>query len=436
VWHSCSIGLSRNAGSISQLCSKLDGWPLAIELIAASAWSLTPSQMVESLERRFELLISDQRGIPVRQRSLRAVLEAAVELLDPQSREILPALALFQGGFRAEQAMAVIGPEVITALAALQRQALLQTQETEQGLRFALLETVRDYASTLLENHSAQTWKTAHVCHFLTATHEARKQWDGPHSELALRFFEEERANLIAALSYGTPEQATELLASAWPLWNAYGLAEEGATLLETALIRTPHDPEAWLGLGRLQVTLGRLSEAQLALTRSEEGFTSASPRQPTAIFQRALAARDAGNREQACSAFQRFAEVCADDPWAVQWAERERLQLCGEALPSNELPELGEVLLELGFVAAAQGDLATGRALVGDARASFHQNGDTRLCQIAAERLARIASQQRDALGARRATDEALSLARQHDDPGAIARLMRLQWQNLRIPS
>lgn len=425
----------RNAESITQLCCKLDGWPLALELIAASAWSLTPHQMVERLERRFEVLVTEQRGIPERQKSLRAVLEAAVELLDEDSRETLPALSLFRGSFRAEQALAVVGPKAAHALTALQRQALLQTQETESGLRFSLLETVRDYASTLLAPPHATTWKAAHASHFLHAAQDARNQWDGPHSELALRFFDEERENLLAALQYSTPEQAVSLLAAAWPFWNATGLAEEGTQLLEAALTHAPDSAEAWLGLGRLQVSLGRLSEAQLSLARSEEGFTSSCPRQPTAIFQRALAARDAGNLEQACSAFQRFAEVCADDPWAVQWAERERAQLCGDSVES-ELPEIGEVLLELGFVAAAQGDLATGRALVSDARASFQQNGDTRLCQIASERLARIAGQQKDAQGARRATDEALALARQNDDPGAIARLMRLQWQNLRIPT
>lgn len=426
---------ARNAESLTQLCCKLDGWPLAIELIAASAWSLTPSQMVERLERRFELLVTEQRGIPERQKSLRAVLEAAVELLDEESRRTLPTLSLFRGGFRPEQALAVVGPETAHTLSALQRQALLQTHETETGLRFSLMETVRDYAETLLDSDDATRGKAAHATHFLTEAQAARELWDGPHSELALRFFDEERENLLAALRYGTPEQSVALLAYAWPLWNAAGLAEEGTQLLERALIASPSSPEAWLGLGRLQITLGRLSEAQLSLTRSEEGFTSDSPRQTTAIFQRALAARDAGNLEQACSAFQRFAEASADDPWVVQWAERERTQLCGNATTS-ELPELGEVLLELGFVAAAQGDLATGRALVSDARASFQQNGDTRLCLIATERLARIAGQQKDAAGARRATDEALALARQNDDPGTIARLMRLQWQNLRIPT
>lgn len=425
----------RNAESLFQLCSRLDGWPLAIELIAALAWSLTPAQMVERLERRFELLVSDQRGVPERQKSLRAVLEAAVELLDAQSQACLPALALFRGGFRPEQALAVAGPEVASAIASLQRQALLQTRETETGLRFEFLETVRTYAATLANPEALAPARQAHAAYFLAAAQEARQQWDGPHSELALCFFEEERENLRAALDYADPRTAIELLAAAWPLWNAYGLAEEGAQLLERALILTPDSPEAWLGLGRLQVALGRLSEAQLSLTRSEEGFTGDSPRQPTAIFQRALAARDAGNIQQACSALQRFAELCADDPWAVQWVEREREQLCGGATGS-ELPEIGEVLLELGFVAAAQGDLATGRTLVSDACASFLQNGDTRHCQIAAERLARIASQQRDALGARRATDEALALARQNDDPGAIARLMRLQWQNLSMPT
>ena len=140
---------SRNAEVVRLVCERLEGWPLAIELAASWAKTVSPSQMLnDMLADRFALLESRRRDISARHRTMRAVLDSGVGLLSADLRELFSRLAVFNGGWTLEAAAFVCRrPDVLYAMESLSEQCLIQTENSNgDRLRFRMLDTVRDYA--------------------------------------------------------------------------------------------------------------------------------------------------------------------------------------------------------------------------------------------------------------------------------------------------
>ena len=127
---------------IEQICARLDGLPLAIELAAARMKVLTPAAILERLGRRLDLLSSGSRDAPARQQTLRAAIGWSYDLLEPSAQTIFERLGVFSGGFTLEAAEAVCGFDALDGIAALVEHSLL----TSRSGRFEMLETVREYA--------------------------------------------------------------------------------------------------------------------------------------------------------------------------------------------------------------------------------------------------------------------------------------------------
>ncbi len=138
----------RNAETVRQVCERLEGWPLAIELAASWAKTISPSQMLNMLADRFALLESRRRDISARHRTMRAVLDSGVGLLAADLRELFSRLAVFNGGWTLEAAAFVCRrPVVLYAMESLAEQCLIQTESSNgDRLRFRMLDTLRDYA--------------------------------------------------------------------------------------------------------------------------------------------------------------------------------------------------------------------------------------------------------------------------------------------------
>src|SRR5262249_47653115 len=142
-----------NAPAVAELCVRLDGLPLAIELAAARAKLLSPQALLARIEQRLDLLTSGPRDLPVRQQTLRATIDWSYGLLEPDEQTLFTRLAVFHGGCTLEAAEAVCsGDGLIAGLAALVDDNMLRQEEQADGEpRFTMLETIRSYARERLE---------------------------------------------------------------------------------------------------------------------------------------------------------------------------------------------------------------------------------------------------------------------------------------------
>ncbi|MGH3145932.1 MAG: BTAD domain-containing putative transcriptional regulator, partial [Rubrobacter sp.] len=234
---------SENAWSVAEICRKLDGIPLAIELATARTATLAVEQLAERMDDSLELLTVGNRTVEPRRRTLRAALDWSHEPLSKPERTLFRRLSVFAGGFSLEAAEAVgavgnvgRGSDALDLLSQLVEKSLVSVEE---GRRYRLLEPVRLYAQERLEESSeAQDARTRHAEHYLAFAEEA--DLVGPDQAEWLERLEVELANLRAALSWffagGYVERGTRLAAALGArFWNMSG-PSEGKTWLECGL--------------------------------------------------------------------------------------------------------------------------------------------------------------------------------------------------------
>ncbi|MES2464069.1 MAG: tetratricopeptide repeat protein [Armatimonadota bacterium] len=224
-----------NAAAIARVCARLDGIPLAIELCAAWASMLTPAQMLEKLDRRFDLLVSRRTDITPRHRTLRAALEYSYLQLPTELQRLFARLSVFRGGWSLEAAVAVAGeseyPDLLTMLAEvteLRERSLIVAEELSLGdsgpeMRYRILETLREFASEQLTYADRNARRRAHAEYFLRLA----KQGDTPVSRL-----DHEQENLRSVLAWSLESQEIEIgLALGGALrryWSVRGRLAEG----------------------------------------------------------------------------------------------------------------------------------------------------------------------------------------------------------------
>lgn len=226
------------ARAVAEVCVRLDGLPLAIEMAAAQIKYLTPVAIVQALERSTGSLASQARNLPDRHRSLRACIAWSYGLLTPIQQGHLRTLGVFHGGFTAEAAMAVAGadsaPATPDALAALIDKGLVEMTSQSEGIpRMMLLETVREFA---LEELAAQGEEQAshrrHARYFLDLARRAEPRLHGAEQDLWAQRLESEQSNFRAAMEWALGGGEAELAADlAWALhwlWYFYGHNREG----------------------------------------------------------------------------------------------------------------------------------------------------------------------------------------------------------------
>ena len=266
-----------DAAVIAAICARLDGLPLAIELAAARTKVLAPAAIQQRLERRLDLLSSGPRDAPRRQQTLRAAIGWSYDLLDPEARVLFARLGVFAGGFTLEAAELVCGPDAFDGIAGLADHSLLR----RDGERFALLETIREFALEQLGDDRAV--RDRHAQAFAQLLDGADVGMRGPDVAAWQARLDAEHDNLRAALRHAIAARdagsALRLTVAASHYWATRGHVAEGRQLTEAALELEGGPPElrmhALNGAGILAAEQGDFAaarehfEASLALART-----------------------------------------------------------------------------------------------------------------------------------------------------------------------
>jgi predicted ATPase/DNA-binding SARP family transcriptional activator len=259
---------------IAQLCSDLDGIPLAIELAAARAKLLSPAAMLERLGQKLELLASGPRDLPARQQTLRATIDWSYDLLGERERRLFARLGVFVGGCTLEAAEAVCGDgAVLEDLASLVDKSLIRLRSLGKESRFWLLRTMREYALERLAGSGDEAEiRRRHLAHYLALAEAADPQLNGPELEEWSDRLEREHGNLRAAIDVALaddqPETALRIAAALRRFWEFHGHLAEGLRTTLTALEAATAAPAevratAWTGAGVLAGERGDFAAAQ-----------------------------------------------------------------------------------------------------------------------------------------------------------------------------
>src|SRR5215204_2227397 len=261
-----------NARAVAEICRRLDGLPLAIELAAARVGLLSVEQISEKLEDSLKLLSAGDRTAVPRQRTLRGTLDWSHDLLSEQEQKLFRRLSVFAGGWTL-RAAEVVGSgdsvgrgEVLDLLSALVERSLVVSEPTaDGGVRHRLLEPVRPYAQEKLkERRNAESVRRRHAEYFLTLAEEAEPELWKSEDAVWLERLEAEHDNLRTALSWALERVEAELvlrLAGAlWRFWMTRGYYEEGRRWFEGALEkggRVGARAQVLAGLGHLALWQG-----------------------------------------------------------------------------------------------------------------------------------------------------------------------------------
>lgn len=237
----------QNALVVAQICQRLDGIPLAIELAAARMKALSLDQIAARLDDRFNLLTVGSRTAMARQQTLRATIDWSHDLLSDEERRLFYRLSVFANGWLLEAAEAVCAgqgieaPQVLDLLTHLVDKSLVLAEEKEKETRYRMLETIRQYAREKLQ--SSEEWEVVHRRHlefFLRLAEQAEPHLRATEQVVWLQWLEEEHDNLRAALdwslSHGEPSAGLRLAGSVMRFWYLHGYWREGREWLERTL--------------------------------------------------------------------------------------------------------------------------------------------------------------------------------------------------------
>ncbi len=235
-----------NEDALREICRRVDGLPLAIELAAARIRTLTPGMLLERLGGRLALLTAGPRDLPARQQTLRGTIDWSVELLSEIERRVLARLAVCPAGATLETTEAVCGGDVDSLAALCDGNVIVRRVEPSGDLRFGLLETIREYAYELLGDERATVERR--LAEHLAALVD-RAVLKGAGTEIWLPRLDAEldnlRAALAAAASVPDPELELRLAGGLWRYWWIRGSLTEGRERLTAALSRAAGPPSA-----------------------------------------------------------------------------------------------------------------------------------------------------------------------------------------------
>jgi predicted ATPase len=256
-----------NEDAVAEICRRLDGLPLAIELAATRIRSLPPPAILRRLDQRLKLLTGGAQDLDERQRTLRGTIEWSYELLPQNERELFARLGVFVGGSRLDAAEALCGAieiDVLDGLHSLVEKSLLRQRPDADGEpRFWMLETIREFAlGVLAEAGTLPEARQAHAELFLELAERVDVESRTGDQATLFDQLDADNANLRAGVDWaeetGDADLQLRLATALWGFWATRGHIAEGTTVLENALALAGHRPaRALLGLCTLRILRG-----------------------------------------------------------------------------------------------------------------------------------------------------------------------------------
>ncbi len=372
---------NENLQIIAEICSRLDGLPLAIELAAVRVKILSLSAILTRLESSLKLLTGGAQDLPAHQQTMRGAIEWSFELLENDEKILFRRLAVFAGGFTLESAEAIVlsprfsvpssdegrtqNIDILDGIASLVDKSLLVQKEQANGeYRFRMLEVVREYASETLQTiGESEIMRKNHAAFFLALAKEAEPELIGEQTAKWLDRLEEDHDNLRTALFWSTAndqETAINLTAALRRFWILHNHLTEGRKWLESALEQSTDAPPDV----RFKLLNG------LAYTATYQG-----------------------------------------DYQTARMRHEETLEAGGAA---NDLRQIALSNRGLGAIAKQEGDIAAARKFIGEALKISRQLDDKFGIAVALNNLGDLARMAEDFKAARPLLEESLTISRE----------------------
>jgi predicted ATPase/class 3 adenylate cyclase len=410
---------AQNAATVAEICRRLDGLPLAIELAAVRIRLLSLEALLERLQQRLPLLTGGARDLPVRQQTLRATIDWSYRLLAPAEQRLFARLAVFAAGCSVEAAETVCSlnsdEEVLAGLDSLLDKNLLRTLDSDRGVpRVGMLETIREYAHELLDTGGeAALLARRHADYFLALAGQADSLLSGPEQRMWFKQFAADLDNFRAALAWSAAHQqyeTTAKLAEGLRLfWQDQGPVSEGVRWLNAAL-----QHREYLSLP----TLTRVLSTKAALLLVIQGDRN----QATPLLRESLRlARELGDTTRLIRNLSYLGIV------AEQQGDYQRsVALHDEALalartqPNQEL--LATALVNQSGVYMLHGHYAQARAVLEESLVLVRKLEDPRGIAYALTYLATVALAEQDPQQAIPMLEESLTVGRELESPALTA--------------
>jgi predicted ATPase/class 3 adenylate cyclase len=446
-----------NAKAVAEICHRLDGIPLALELAAARVKMLTVEQIATRLTDRFRLLTGGSRTGLQHHQTLRATIDWSHDLLSDEERMLLRRLAAFAGGFTLEAAETVCTGDAVEPFAVLDLltnlvdKSLVVTEESDDGVRYMLLETIRQYGLEKLDA-SGETpgVRARHLQWFLELAERAEPELQGADQSDWLGRLELEHDNLRAALDWTASraqdaEVRARFAAALHRFWSMHGHLTEGRAWLEGAIKDDGPDAapreemspraKALYGAGVLAFDQGDYARAEvlleqhLAHARGRDDNVSAA----RALNHLALIHRTRGEYREAVALLEESQALCRAT--GQKWVRAQALHalaltvrrledydrataLLEASLPlwreTGDKSGLAKSLAGLGVVARLRGDFAKARTLHEESLAAYRELGHKREVADALLSLGTVARNEGDYARAAALYEECLTISRE----------------------
>lgn len=410
-----------NAAIIAEICARVDGLPLAIELAAARVKMLPPARLLERLDSRLTLLTAGARDLPERQQTLRNAMDWSYDLLTEAEQKLLRRLSAFWGGCTLEGAEAVcntaadLGPEIFDLVASLVDKSLLQ--ERHQGNeepRFRMLETIREYSLERLRDSGEESaTRRAHAAYCLVLAEEGNPDLNDRERAAWLARCDVEHDDFRAAVDWlfqtRDLEWAFRLCLALFRFWDMREHLTEGQDRLETLLRLAGQEfpkerAKAFQFLGALSTSQGDFATAERFLEQGLALYRDLDDHWGIAVSLNALGVNERDKRDYV-SAQKNLEESLA------YWRK------------IDDRAATARCLHNLGNVAKVRGDYDHARFALHEAIEIFREIGDARGAAWSLNQQGDVAHERGDIAEARQLYQEALMAFREIGDPWGTAR-------------
>jgi predicted ATPase/class 3 adenylate cyclase len=420
-----------NVAAVTQICQRLDGIPLAIELAAARVRTLAVQQIAAHLDERFRLLTGGSRTAQARHQTLRGLIDWSHGLLSEAERALFRRVSVFVGGWTLGAAEAVCAgqginrDDVVELLGKLVEKSLVVMDDQGREARYRLLETIRQYGlEKLAEMAEGEALRDCHRDCYVAFAENEEQHLLGTEQVAALQRLETDHDNLRAALRWSLDRRETEaavrLGSALWPFWDTRGYVRECREWVDELLVRVDALPASAI------TPITRRARAKLLDAASQMCSRGGDYAKSCELSVQALAAwRETSDRGGIAEALNRLATTLryVGEPARSKAFVEESLGLFREL---SDKRGIAHALINLAELARADGDLARARPLFEESVPLLEAVGNRRGLAFALDSMGGTLTAQGDHARAEALYGRSLQLAEELGDKHAIAAALR----------